>query len=137
MTALTLFYDGNCPLCIKEMNALTHADVDRQLRLIDIHSPECLTYPEIDRHKAQQLIHGLTANHTLLLGLDAITYAWQLQGRRRWLGVTRWPGIRWLCDAGYRLLARHRFGVSRWIMANPPCQNGRCTSNSASHLDKK
>ncbi len=91
MHRLTLFYDGQCPLCVKEMTRLRHADNGHCLTLINIHSPACSAYPEINKQRAAQILHGITEDGKLLLGLDATCQAWKVVGRGRWIGLSRWP----------------------------------------------
>jgi predicted DCC family thiol-disulfide oxidoreductase YuxK len=43
---LTIFYDGNCPLCAKEMQHLKKKDHDNLINLVDLHQDEFETlYP--------------------------------------------------------------------------------------------
>ncbi len=37
-TSLILFYDGQCPLCVKEMTALKKHDTHNAIQLVDIFS---------------------------------------------------------------------------------------------------
>ena len=55
MPTLTLFYDGHCPLCVKEMNKLKGYDTHHQLLLVDTHSSMFDDYPDIDSHKASKV----------------------------------------------------------------------------------
>ncbi|HHJ3232622.1 DCC1-like thiol-disulfide oxidoreductase family protein [Vibrio parahaemolyticus] len=38
MTKLTIFYDGTCPLCAKEMKALRQHDHKQEINTVDIYS---------------------------------------------------------------------------------------------------
>ncbi|WP_241902410.1 DCC1-like thiol-disulfide oxidoreductase family protein [Vibrio breoganii] len=48
MGQFTLFYDGTCPLCVKEMTSLKKHDTSNQLLLVDIHAQHFTDYPYID-----------------------------------------------------------------------------------------
>ncbi|GAM57190.1 cell division inhibitor [Vibrio ishigakensis] len=58
MGQFTIFYDGTCPLCVKEMTALRKQDEDRQLLLVDIHEQQFLDYPYIDGKEASAMLHA-------------------------------------------------------------------------------
>ena len=34
---ITIFYDGNCPMCLAEMNHLKKFDVDNEIHLVNIY----------------------------------------------------------------------------------------------------
>ncbi len=126
MHRLTLFYDGQCPLCVKEMTRLRHADNEHCLTLINIHSPACSAYPEINKQRAAQILHGIAEDGKLLLGLDATCQAWKVVGRGRWIGLSRWPIIRPITDRFYLLFARHRYTLSKWLTGKSRCDSDRC-----------
>ncbi|PSU09393.1 DUF393 domain-containing protein [Photobacterium ganghwense] len=140
--ALTLFYDGFCPLCVAEMQRLHHADQLQRLCLEDIQQDGFGTrYPDIDPVKAREILHGKTANGQLLLGLDATYAAWSLVGQKRWIGLLRLPVIRLLADAGYRFFAQHRYRFSYLLTGRSYCQTCRldsttCTGESSSNQDR-
>ncbi|MFB9135534.1 thiol-disulfide oxidoreductase DCC family protein [Vibrio olivae] len=123
---MTLFYDGECPLCVAEMRRLSKADQKSHLRLIDINSTAFEEFPHIDATEASRILHGLAADNTLYLGLDATYHAWRLVGKGRWVKLTRLPGLKTLFDAGYRLFARHRYTISRWLTGQSRCSSGVC-----------
>lgn len=49
MTNLTIFYDGTCPLCAKEMKALKQRDSKQHIKTVDIYSDTFADYPQIDQ----------------------------------------------------------------------------------------
>lgn len=119
---VTLFYDGQCPLCMKEIDLLQHYNTEQRLQLVDIHSEafESL-YPQIDKHAADRLLHAIGHNGQLLTGLDANVAVWQAVGKHRWLKALRWPVIRWFADHGYLLFAKHRHKISYWLTGQKRC----------------
>lgn len=86
MTKLTIFYDGNCPLCAKEMNPLRQHDHKQEINTVDLYSDAFSAYPQIDPDRANTILHALDNHGNLLLGLDVTYRAWQLVGRG-WLVV--------------------------------------------------
>lgn len=126
MTELILFYDGHCPLCVSEMRRLTRNDQHQRLVLVDIHTPDFANYPHIDAQSASDILHGVTADGTLLLGLDAIHRAWQLVGKGGWYAPLRWRWLRPLADWAYLKFAANRYTLSRWLTGRARCQQGQC-----------
>jgi len=107
----TLYYDGNCPLCAKEIALLRRLNRGR-LELTDIHKAQTLAKPN---YEMLEILHYQTANGQWLLGLDATVAAWShtrigfLFKPLRWIGVksladrvyTRWASQR-SCRLGYK-----------------------------------
>lgn len=121
---LRIFYDGGCPLCLAEMKHLIKLDRQKKIDLVDINQESFEEdYPEIDRQKADQILHGQLADGTILLGLDVTHKAWSLVGKGRWTAIIRWPIIRPIADFAYLKFARHRHFLSRVITGKERCQS--------------
>lgn len=121
---LTIFYDGRCPLCVAEMNALQRYDEQKQLiRLENIHSNGFKDrFPHIDVNAANRVLHGVDENGDLLKGLDVTVRAWELVDRKRWLRILRWPIVRLVADQSYLFFAKHRMRISALLLGNRVCQ---------------
>lgn len=131
MPALTVFYDGRCPLCVREMRQLKRRDGANAIQLIDLHSEQFSPYAgRIDAVAADQILHGLTADGQLLLGLDVTHKAWSLVGRGWLTAPLRWPLIRWFADHGYRFFARHRSRIAYVLTGEKQCQQCAIEPNS-------
>jgi predicted DCC family thiol-disulfide oxidoreductase YuxK len=129
---LTLFYDGSCPLCVAEMQALAAFDDKKRLKLVDLGRPEVAEcYPGIDRVAAMQILHaeldrGDGTSTEMLLGLDATRWAWKLVNRKPWIAMLRWPLIRPVADLCYLFFARHRYRISYLLTGRKRCEAGVC-----------
>ncbi len=103
----TLFYDGNCPLCMREVRLLTRI-ADDGLALVDLHEvPEAQGEPT--RLEMLSNLHMKTGDGRWLVGVDATVGAW---AHTRWglfFKVLRWPLIGPLADIAYRYWARKRY----------------------------
>ena len=106
-SADTLYYDGRCPLCMKEIAKL-EALGDPSLRLTDIHDVE-LDASLPDRDTLLRQLHLRTADNQLLTGLDANVAVWQRSRYGFLLRWLRWPVIRQLADATYDRWAAWRY----------------------------
>ncbi|GAL35482.1 cell division inhibitor [Vibrio maritimus] len=124
-TSLTLFYDGHCPLCVKEMTALKKHDTDNVIQLVDIFSETFEDYPDIDQKAASERLHAYDENGVLWEGLDVTYQAWRLVGRGHYYAFTRWPLLRPICDWCYLKFARHRYTVSGLLTGKKRCDNCR------------
>lgn len=122
--ALTVFIDGRCPLCTREMRYLKQLDRHNKLRLVDLHSAELNSeFPDIDAKQANHILTAIDDNGRYLFGLDATYASWRAVGKGHWIAPLRWPGIRWLADLGYRLFARHRHRISRLLTGQSRCDS--------------
>lgn len=110
---LTIFYDGKCPLCAKEMSSLKSYDKNNEIQLEDVHqSGFSERFPEIDFNKAMQILHGYYQGK-IVYGLDVTCHAWRLVGKHRYLQILRWPLVKPVADQCYLLFAKHRNKLSK------------------------
>lgn len=102
----TLYYDGACPLCAREMKHLSKLKHE-SLDLVDIHSIE---FTQGMPSKATLLLNlHLKRGDEWVTGADANVAAWQhtrIGFLWRWL---RWPVIRHIVDPIYAFWAKRRF----------------------------
>ncbi|TDG13392.1 DUF393 domain-containing protein [Seongchinamella unica] len=103
----TLYYDGHCSLCTREMARLAEFK-DTGLRLQDIHQLDDFRGLP-DRDTLLRNLHLKTAEGRLLTGVDANVAAWQGTRYRHLVGWMRWPVVKPVADAVYRWWARWRY----------------------------
>ncbi|PKF79802.1 DUF393 domain-containing protein [Vibrio sp. vnigr-6D03] len=116
MMALTIFYDGTCPLCKAEMDQLKRFDTHQRLVLEDLYQPDFShKYPNISVTDANRILHALDDNNQLLLGLDVTQAAWNAVGEKPWVNWLRKPYIRPVADWVYLRFAKHRYTIS-WLL---------------------
>ena len=119
---LTIFYDGQCPLCMTEINQLKKLNHKSKLAFVNLHDEDFIQhYPHIDLVHAKRIIHGETDDGIILLGLDVTCTAWALVKKHRWLKLLRWPLVRNIADLVYLLFARYRHRISKLIMDKQAC----------------
>lgn len=131
---LTLYHDGDCPLCAREIAWLKRNADPARLQLTDISSadfdPAALG---CSLTQLQNLLHGRFADGQWVTGLDATYWSWTAAGHT-WLA--RPLGWRWLrptLDGLYRLFCRLRPGLT-WL---PHPEGARRCQDSACQIDKK
>ncbi|BDX08169.1 thiol-disulfide oxidoreductase DCC family protein [Planctobacterium marinum] len=124
---LTILYDGQCPLCVKEMRHLMKADSQHKIQLADINAPDFTTrFPEVSHQAAMSKLHGYLedqSSKTLVTGLDVTYHAWRLVGKGWLIAPLRWPVIKVIADYCYLKFAKNRFTLSRWLTGQSRCQS--------------
>ncbi|SPJ32213.1 thiol-disulfide oxidoreductase DCC family protein [Kushneria phyllosphaerae] len=135
MADLTLFYDGNCPLCVNEINHLKRLDQKQRIAFEDIHAENFTSrYPDIDRDDASAILMG-DVHGQRIRGLDVTHRAWSLVGRGWITAPLRWPLIRPVADRVYLWFAPRRYRISGWLTGRQRCQS--CEGGQCDLSDKK
>ncbi|WP_277372653.1 DUF393 domain-containing protein [Pseudomonas sp. AA-38] len=111
---LTLYYDGDCPLCAREIRLLRKHASPTRLLLVDISAanfdPAVLG---LSLTAMRERLHARWADGQWLLGLDASLWSWQAAGLGTWVAPLRWRPLRPLLEWGYRLFCRLRPHLAR------------------------
>jgi len=123
----TLLYDHECPFCRLEVEWLLRRRGDR-LRAVDISAPDFdasawgLTQEDVEAQ-----LHGVRADGTFTVGMESVRASYEAAGVGWLMTWTRWPGLRWLADLGYRIFARHRVALGRLLGRScDACEAGAC-----------
>ena len=128
---LTIFYDGQCPLCTLEMEKLKRYDTKNLIKLENLHQKNFTTlHPDIDVDKAMHILHGKYRGSTLL-ALDVTHRAWTLVGKGTLVAPLKFPIIKQFAHQGYLLLAKYRHPISqclyqRFGIGIKTCEQGTC-----------
>lgn len=99
-----LFYDGQCPLCAKEIKLLSRWKSNR-LSLVDLHKQTDLPS---NKNEMLSVLHYQTENGDYLMGLDASVAAWSHTRIGFLLRPLRWLFIKPLADRLYKFWAQKR-----------------------------
>jgi predicted DCC family thiol-disulfide oxidoreductase YuxK len=121
----TMFYDGLCPLCSREVNFLRKRNGENLLTLIDTAAvdfkAEQWGLPEVP----DRIIHGALPDGRLVSGVEVFRRAYAAVGLGWMLAPTGWPGLRWIADRAYVIFARYRKSLGR-LMNRKSCNTERC-----------
>jgi predicted DCC family thiol-disulfide oxidoreductase YuxK len=113
---LTLYYDGQCPLCVAEIDFLQSRNLLGQLAFVDVTQ----TGFEADGHNitceaALNQIHGRKADGQVLVGVPVFAYAYRLAKLPflAWLLSRKW--LMPVMQPAYILFAKNRQTISKRI----------------------
>jgi predicted DCC family thiol-disulfide oxidoreductase YuxK len=86
-TSPTVYYDGGCPVCTREIALYQRQDGADQVCWVDVAhcAPEALG-PGLNREAAMARLHMRRADGTLASGAEAFTLLWRSLPRWAWLG---------------------------------------------------
>lgn len=114
LAALTVYYDGSCPLCATEIAYYASREGGRGLRLVDVSEASAAMENDLDRDAAMRRFHVRQPDGTLLSGAAAFAEIWQvLPGWRPAGRVARFRPATVLLETGYRLFLPLRPFLSR------------------------
>lgn len=115
--SLTLFFDGDCPLCAREIELLRRLDHRRAIEFLDIAAPGFDAAAHgLTQDALMAELTGRLPDGRIVTGMETIRQMYAAVGLGPLVAWTRWPGLRPVADAGYQLFARNRLRLT-----------GRCT----------
>ena len=118
---IEVFFDGGCPLCVREISLLRTWDRRGRIKFTDIDDPAFATtdvgksYDELMKQ-----MHGRLADGTWVTGVDVFRRMYAAVGFGPLVWISRWPGISQLLGVGYQVFARNRL----WMTGR--CETGTC-----------
>lgn len=112
MNKITVWYDGACPLCLREIALCRRLDKKHAIQFVDLTSPDisCPLNREfmLDRFHARE-------NEVLLSGAAAFAAMWRAIPLFRPLGIAaRFPGVLPILESAYRLFLSFRPRLQRY-----------------------
>lgn len=116
---LTVYYDGACPLCRREIALYQSAEGADRLAFVDVAcAPAEGPATDLDRDSALKRFHVRDSEGRLVSGAAAFGAMWLALPRWRWLGwlVTRRP-IAPVAEAAYRAFLKVRPAIQRRFRA--------------------
>lgn len=116
--ALTVLYDGACPLCRREIGlyrGLQPLRPDAPVCFADVSDAALPLPPGTTREQLLARFHVRARDGELLSGAQAFLALWAMLPGWRWLAlVGRLPGATWLMERSYRFFLRWRPALQRW-----------------------
>jgi len=110
---VAVLYDGDCPLCLREIAFLERRNRRAKLRTVDIAAPDFdASVYGLDRSTLMARIHGVLPDGRVIEGMEVFRRAYAAVGLGWLLAPSAWPGIGRLFDAAYRWFARNRLRLT-------------------------
>ena len=111
---LTIFFDGGCPLCQREVDFLQSKNHEANLKFIDINNPEIPLELEygITYKQSMERIHALKSDGTLIKDIKVFQEAYALIGLGWIYAPTKLPIIDKLIMSLYALWAKNRLKIT-------------------------
>ena len=117
-----VFFDGECPLCRREISFVRRIDRRSRVRFIDIAEPSFDARATGRTHEELMArIHARLPDGSLVEGVEVFRRMYAAAGLRPLVALSRIPGLSHLLDAGYRWFAKNRLRLTG------RCEAGTCT----------
>jgi predicted DCC family thiol-disulfide oxidoreductase YuxK len=112
---IKLLYDGQCPLCLREVNFLTRKDSGRGIvSFVDIadldYNP--LEHGGVEFAEAMGRIHAVLPDGTVIRDVEVFRRVYDALGMGWVYAATKWPVIRPVVDKLYQLWANWRLPLT-------------------------
>jgi len=121
---IEVFYDGACPLCVREMRFMMRMDRSKgRIRFTDI-ADERFDESAVGVSYATLMdkIHGRLPTGEIIVGVEVFRKLYEAIGWRRIAAASRLPGLSHALDLGYRIFAKYRLRMTG------RCKDGSCAA---------
>lgn len=116
-----VFYDGQCPLCMREINLLKRLDRKNRIGFVDIAASDFdASALGISWDTLMERIHARLPDGSLIEGVEVFRRLYAAVGYRKLAQATRLPGLSQLLDLSYSLFAKNRLRLAG------RCENDVC-----------
>jgi predicted DCC family thiol-disulfide oxidoreductase YuxK len=112
---LTVYFDGSCPLCRREISLYQGLPSKQLLQWVDVSTPTALPCG-LTCELAMRRFHVRDAQGRLYSGAEAFSVLWRCFAGWRVLGwMTAVPPLSWLAETAYRLFLPVRPRLQAWL----------------------
>ncbi len=103
MSNVTVWYDGACPLCRREIALLQRLDRRRRIRFVDVSPPDAAAACPVERTDLLARFHARERGRPVVSGAAAFAVVYR---QIPWLAplgqLLRVPPLLWLAERAYR-----------------------------------
>ena len=131
---LTIFFDGACPICDREIALMRRLDRRRRLVFCDFSRPD-YDPTSIDRSPAElgRIIHARWGDGTVITGVDVFRAMWEAVGLGFLARLSRLSLVEPLVVRAYAWFARNRL---RLTGRSHTCAGDACRSSLSSRKSR-
>ncbi|MEQ8666808.1 MAG: DUF393 domain-containing protein [Rhodospirillales bacterium] len=113
-TELSVYYDGACPICRREIDFYRGRDREGSVDWIDVADGASALPPGLDRETALQRIHVRSLDGEWITGGRAFAEIWSaIPGIQAFGRVCRLPPFPWILDFAYEAFLKLRPMIRR------------------------
>jgi predicted DCC family thiol-disulfide oxidoreductase YuxK len=108
-----VFYDGACPVCLREIKMLGRRDHRARIRFTDIAADGFdAEAVGVTWEALMERIHGRLPDGSLIEGVEVFRRLYAAVGFASLVTLSRAPGVRQLLDLAYHLFAKNRLRLT-------------------------
>lgn len=123
-----VFYDGQCPLCAREIRMLRRLDKRERIRFTDIATAGFdAGTAGLGRDALMERIHARLPDGSIVEGVEVFRRLYAAVGFARLVALTRLPWVARLLELGYGWFAANRLRLTG------RCRDGACATRSAAN----
>jgi predicted DCC family thiol-disulfide oxidoreductase YuxK len=126
-----VFYDGECPLCTREIRVLQRLDRRGRIGFVDIAADgfEAAALG-LSRAALMARIHGRLPDGTMIEGVEVFRRLYAAVGFGWAVALTRVPGVSHALDLAYGVFARNRLRLTG------RCDDGACALHASDRAQR-
>ena len=125
----TLLYDGECPLCRREVNWFCRR-APEAINAVDISLSDFdSTAFGLNEDAVHRELHGIKPDGSVTVGMDSVREAYRVIGLGYMLSFTAWWPFRPVSDWIYRRFAANRLKIGSWF-GRQDCNTNTCKTTS-------
>jgi predicted DCC family thiol-disulfide oxidoreductase YuxK len=112
---IKLLYDGECPLCVREVNFLRKRDAGRgKVTFVDIADDDYTpsSHGGVDFETAMGRIHAVLPDGTVIKNVEVFRRVYEILGMGWIYAATKLPVIGWIVDTLYEIWADWRLALT-------------------------
>ena len=111
--SVQVFYDGECPLCLREIKMLRRMDRKHRIRFTDIaEAGFCPSDYDKTMRQFMDEIQGRLPDGSWIVGVEVFRRLYSAVGLGPLVSLTRLPIVSQVLDFGYRLFAKNRLRLT-------------------------
>jgi len=108
-----VFFDGDCPLCSREIDLLRRLDKKGRIVFTDITSPEFDAGAlGLDPGALMERLHARLPDGEVVAGVEVLRRLYAAVGFERAVAISRVPGVSGALDLAYALFAKNRLRLT-------------------------
>ncbi len=112
----TIFYDGACSLCRKEISLLRKWDKRERIEFLDISPPDAAAFCPLPQGDMLARFHVRRGDGVIIDGAEAFTHAYAQIPGLSWVGaIGRFRPSRWLLNVAYAGFLKIRPSIQKMV----------------------